>query len=45
MVVESLTRPYRVAVALCIMGLMILGLCGSWLAYLWSGQTQFDFGP
>ena len=33
------------ALALCIMGLVMLGLAGYWLAYRWSGETRFVFGP
>ena len=38
-------RRVAPALALSIIGLVTLGLAGSWLAYLWSGETHFEFGP
>jgi len=33
------------ALALCLGAVVVLGLAGYWLAYLWMGETQFEFGP
>src|SRR5687768_6596609 len=38
-------RSVAPALALLITGLVTLGLAGYWLAYLWSGETRFEFGP
>lgn len=41
----ELDRRVAPALALCIVGVVLLALGGSWLAYLWSGETRFEFGP
>jgi hypothetical protein len=38
-------RSVAPALALCIAGLVTLGLAGYWLAYLWLGEARFEFGP
>jgi membrane-associated phospholipid phosphatase len=38
-------RRVAPALALCVSGVVAVGLTASWLAYLWSGETQFEFGP
>lgn len=43
--VPAFDRRVAPALALCIIELVTLGLAGYWLAYLWSGETQFEFGP
>ena len=43
--IPAFDRRVAPALALCIIGLVTLGLAGCWLAYLWSGETQFEFGP
>ena len=43
--VPAFDRSVAPALALLIAGLVTLGLAGSWLAYLWIGETRFEFGP
>lgn len=43
--IPAFDRRVAPALALCIIGLAALGLAGSWLVYLWIGETQFEFGP
>ncbi len=43
--IPAFDRRIAPAVALCIVGFVILGLAGCWLAYLWDGETQFEFAP
>jgi membrane-associated phospholipid phosphatase len=43
--VPELDRRAAPALALCVSGVVAVGLTASWLAYLWSGNTQFEFGP
>jgi membrane-associated phospholipid phosphatase len=43
--VPMIDRRVAPALAVCITGVVILSLLGYWLAYLWSGETQFEFGP
>ena len=43
--VPVLDRQAAPALALCIGGLVTLGIVCYWLAYLWSGETRFEFGP
>lgn len=38
-------RRVAPALALCIIGLVFLGLAGSWIAYLWIGETHFVIEP
>lgn len=38
-------RRVAPALALCVGGVVALGLAGYWLAYLWTGERQFAFGP
>ncbi|MDP9192536.1 MAG: phosphatase PAP2 family protein [Acidobacteriota bacterium] len=43
--VSELDRAVAPSLALLIAGLVILGLAGYWVAYLWIGETRFEFGP
>lgn len=43
--IPAFDRSVAPALALCIAGLVTLGLAGYWLAYLWLGETRFEFGP
>lgn len=43
--IPSLDRRVAPALALCILGAIALGVAGSWVAYLWIGEMQFEFGP
>ena len=41
----ALDRRAAPALALCIVGLVGVGMFCYWLVYLWIGETRFDFGP
>jgi membrane-associated phospholipid phosphatase len=43
--VPAFDRDVAPALALCIVALVILGMTGYWLAYVWIGETRFEFGP
>lgn len=43
--VPELDRRAAPALALYLGAMVALGLGGYWLAYLWMGETQFEFGP
>ncbi|MFA6957355.1 MAG: phosphatase PAP2 family protein [Thermoanaerobaculia bacterium] len=43
--VPELDRRVAPALALCITAVASLAVIGCWLAYLWMGETRFDFGP
>jgi len=43
--VPEFDRRVAPALALCVSAVVAVGLTASWLAYLWSGETQFEFGP
>jgi len=43
--VPELDRRVAPALALGIAGVATLAMIGCWLAYLWMGETRFDFGP
>jgi membrane-associated phospholipid phosphatase len=43
--VSELDRIVAPALALLVTGFVFLGVTGFWLAYLWSGETRFEFGP
>lgn len=43
--VPELDRDAAPALALGLLGLVLLGTCGYWIAYRWMGETRFDFGP
>jgi membrane-associated phospholipid phosphatase len=43
--IPDFERQVAPALALCIIGLVTLGLAGYWIVYLWSGETRFEFGP
>jgi membrane-associated phospholipid phosphatase len=43
--IPAFDRQVAPALAMCISALVILGIVGYWFAYLWSGQTRFEFGP
>jgi hypothetical protein len=38
-------RRVAPALALCVAAVVVVGLAGYWLAYLWSGEGYFEFGP
>jgi membrane-associated phospholipid phosphatase len=38
-------RRVAPALAVCVSAVVAVGVAGSWLAYIWGGQTQFTFGP
>lgn len=42
--VSECDRRVAPALALCVAAIVAVGLAGSWLAYLWSGETHFEFG-
>jgi hypothetical protein len=43
--IPAFDRRVAPALALCIIGLVTLSLAGYWFAYMWSGETRFEFGP
>ena len=43
--IPAFDRSVAPALAVCIAALVTLGLAGYWLAYVWSGETRFAFGP
>lgn len=43
--VPELDRRAAPALAVCVGAVAAAGLAGSWLAYLWGGETRFVFGP
>lgn len=43
--IPALDRRIAPAVALCLVGFVILSLGGYWIAYVWMGETRFEFGP
>lgn len=43
--VPEFDRRVAPALAMCVSAVVAVGLTASWLAYLWSGETQFEFGP
>ena len=43
--IPEVDRRVAPALALCVSAVVAAGLAGFWLAYLWSGETQFTFGP
>lgn len=43
--IPELDHHVAPALALWIAGLVILGIAGYWVAYLWIGETRFEFGP
>jgi membrane-associated phospholipid phosphatase len=43
--IPAFDRRVAPALALCIAGLVLLGLTGYLLTYLWIGETHFEFGP
>jgi membrane-associated phospholipid phosphatase len=43
--VPELDRRVAPALALCLGAVVAVGLAGYWIAYLWMGETQFEFGP
>ncbi len=43
--IPTLDRLVAPALALCIVGIVTLGVVCYWLAYLWIGETRFEFGP
>jgi membrane-associated phospholipid phosphatase len=43
--VPELDRRAAPALALCIAGIVAVGMFIYWLVYLWIGETRFEFGP
>ena len=43
--IPEFDRRVAPALALCVSAVVAVGLAASWLAYLWGGETQFEFGP
>jgi membrane-associated phospholipid phosphatase len=43
--IPAFDRRIAPALALCISGVVVLGIGCYWLVYLWGGETQFEFGP
>jgi membrane-associated phospholipid phosphatase len=43
--VPEFDRRVAPALALCVSGVAALDLAAYWLAYLWIGETHFEFGP
>ena len=43
--IPELDRRIAPALALCIVGIVVFGIVSYWLAYWWSGETRFEFGP
>jgi membrane-associated phospholipid phosphatase len=43
--VPEFDRRAAPALAACVGGVAVLGLTAYWLAYLWNGETRFEFGP
>jgi membrane-associated phospholipid phosphatase len=43
--IPAADRRIAPAIALCLIGFVILGLAGYWIAYVWIGETRFEFGP
>jgi membrane-associated phospholipid phosphatase len=43
--IPELDRRVAPALALCVSAVIVFGLAASWLAYLWGGETHFEFGP
>lgn len=43
--IPELDRRVAPALALCIAVVAALAIAGSWVAYLWMGETRFEFGP
>lgn len=43
--VPEFDRRVAPALALCVSAVVAVGLTAYWFAYLWSGETQFEFGP
>jgi membrane-associated phospholipid phosphatase len=43
--IPEFDRRVAPALAFCIMGIAMLAVISCWIAYLWMGETQFDFGP
>ena len=42
---QPLDQQAAPALALCIAAIILAGLACYWLAYLWMGETRFEFGP
>ena len=43
--VPAFDRDVAPALALCIGMLVTIGIAGYWIAYVWIGETRFEFGP
>jgi hypothetical protein len=43
--VSEFDRRVAPGLALCVAAVVVVGLAGYWLAYLWSGEGYFEFGP
>jgi membrane-associated phospholipid phosphatase len=43
--IPTFDREVAPALALCIVGLVSLGLAAYWIVYRWLGETRFDFEP
>lgn len=43
--VSELDRRAAPGLALSVSAMVALGLAGYWFAYLWAGETHFEFGP
>jgi len=43
--VPEFDRRVAPGLACCVGGIVTLGLAAYWLAYLWMGETRFEFGP
>lgn len=43
--ISELDRRVAPALAFCIIGVVTIAVIGCFVAYLWMGETRFDFGP
>ncbi len=43
--IPAFDRRVAPALALCIIGIVVVGLAACWFAYQWGGETRFEFGP